>query len=170
MLRRRPVQGGRTASAASWERRRWRVVERSNDGEPPEHANGGPLRTGTMRAHLWRRSRETAHPLHQPAGEGLSEAGQLVQEGSVSVKLKTPSVGRKSPVAHVSDMPVGRRFDVEDEIYVPLVCAGDFTAAEDHLTSFTTDTDLAGSEAERHQDGTKDLGDQVESPIAGLSP
>ena len=67
-------------------------------------------------------------------------------------------------------MPVGRRFHVEDEIYAAIVCAVDFTAAEDHLTSLTTDTDLAGSEAERHQDRIKDFGDQVESPIAGLSP
>ncbi len=67
-------------------------------------------------------------------------------------------------------MPVGRRVDVEDEIYAAIVCAVDFTAAEDHLTSPTTDTDLTGSEPERHHDRIKDVGDQVESPIAPLSP
>lgn len=67
-------------------------------------------------------------------------------------------------------MPVGRCLDVEDEIYAAIVCAVDFTAAEDHLTSPTTDTDLTGSEAERHQERIKDLGDRVESPIAPLSP
>lgn len=81
-----------------------------------------------------------------------------------------PPVGRKSPVADVGDMPVRRRLDVEDEIYAAVLCAVDFTAAEDHLTSPTTGTDLTGSEAETHQDRIQDSGDQVESPIARLSP
>ena len=83
--------------------------------------------------------------LRQLTGEGLSEAGQLVQERGVSVELKMPSVGRKSPVTDVGDMPVGRRLDVEDEIYATVLCAVDFTAAEDHLTSPTTGPDHPGS-------------------------
>jgi len=98
--------------------------------------------------------------LPQLAREGLSEAGQLISKAGASVEVEVPSVARKPPVADVGDLPVGRRFDFNDEIHATIICAIDLTPAEDHLTTLPNDADLPGREPERDQDRIEGLGDQ----------
>ena len=73
-----------------------------------------------------------------------------------------PSVARKPPVADVGDLPVGRRFDLNDEIHATAIGAVDLAPAEDHLTALPNSTDLPGRESEGDQDRIEDLRDQVE--------
>jgi hypothetical protein len=47
--------------------------------------------------------------LLQLARKGLSEPGHLISKACASVEVEVPSRARKPPVAHVGDLPVGRR-------------------------------------------------------------
>jgi hypothetical protein len=96
-------------------------------------------------------------PLPQLAREDLSEAGQLIGKMGASVEVEVPSVAREPPVPDVGDLPIGRRFDVDDEIHATTVWAVDLTPAEDHLTTLPNNTDLPGRESERDQDRIEDL-------------
>lgn len=99
--------------------------------------------------------------LPQFAGEGLSEAGQLIGKTGISVEGELPSVARKPPVADAGDLPVGRRFDVNDEIHATTIWAIDLAPTVDHLTTLPHDTDLPGRESEGDQDRIEDLRNQV---------
>ena len=96
-------------------------------------------------------------PLPQLAREDLSEAGQLISKMDASVEFEVPSVARKPPIADVGDLPVGRRFDFNDQIHATTVCAVDLTPAEDHLTTLPNNADLPRRESERDQDRIEDL-------------
>lgn len=105
-------------------------------------------------------------PLPQLAREDLSEAGQLISKAGASVEVEVPSVARIPPVADVGDLPVGRRFDFNDEIHATIICAVDLTPAEDHLTTLPNNTDLPRRESERDQDRIEDLRNQVRTTIS----
>ena len=119
----------------------------SPSGTPGNPALGGPPLQREDSRHL--------------VGKGPNEAGQLVEQGSLTVEVKVPPVRRKPVVANIGDTPVGRRFDVQDEIDAAIIETVERTAAEEHLAAPTVETDLAGSEAERHQNGVKELSDWV---------
>jgi hypothetical protein len=105
-------------------------------------------------------------PLLQLAREDLSEAGQLISKVGASVEFEVPSVARKPPVADVGDLPVGRRFDFNDEIHATTICNVDLTPAEGHLTTLPTNTDLPRRESERGQDRIEDFRDQVRTTLS----
>lgn len=105
-------------------------------------------------------------PLTQLAREDLSEAGQLISAASAAVEVEVPSVARKPPVADVGDLPVGHRFDVNDEIHATIICAVGLTLAEDHLTALPNNTDLPRREPERNQDRIEGLRDQVRTTMS----
>jgi hypothetical protein len=106
-------------------------------------------------------------PLPKLAREGLSKADQLLSKVGVSVEVEVPSVARKPPVAYVGDLPVGRRFDLNDEIHATIICAVHLALAEDHLTTSPSNTDLPRREAERDQDRIEDLRHQARTTTSG---
>ena len=101
--------------------------------------------------------------LPQLSREHLSEAGQLISKAGASVEFEMPSVARIAPVADVGDLPVGRRFDFNDEIHETIICAVDLTPAEDHLTTPANNTDLPRREPDPGQDWIEDLRNQVKT-------
>jgi hypothetical protein len=104
--------------------------------------------------------------LRQLARKDLSEAGQLISKAGASVEVEVPSVARKLPVADVGDLPVGRRFDFNDEIHATIICAVDLAPAEDHLTTLPSNTDLPRREPERDQDRIEGLRNQVRTTVS----
>jgi hypothetical protein len=104
--------------------------------------------------------------LPQLAREDPSEAGQLISKVGASVEFEVPSVARKPPIADVGDLPVGPRFDVNDEIHATTVCAIALTPAEDHLTTLPNNTDLPRRESERDQDRVEGLRNQVRTTMS----
>jgi hypothetical protein len=100
-------------------------------------------------------------PLPQLARKGLSQVSQLISKAGASVEVEVPSVARKAPVPNVDDLPVGRRFEVNDEIHATTIWAADITPAEGHSTTVPNTTDLPGREPERDQDRIKDLRNQA---------
>jgi hypothetical protein len=83
-----------------------------------------------------------------------------------SVEFEVPSVARKPPIADVADLPVGRRFDFNDEIHAIIICAVDLAPAEDHLTTLPNNTDLPRRKSERDQDRIEDLRNQVRTTLS----
>ena len=104
--------------------------------------------------------------LPQLAREDLSEAGQLISKAGASVEVEVPSVARKAPVPNVDDLPVGRRFEVNDEIHATTIWAADLTPAEDHLATVPNTTGLPGREAERDQHRIEDLRNQARTTLS----
>jgi hypothetical protein len=98
--------------------------------------------------------------------EKLSEAGELISQAGASLKVEMPTLARKTPIADVGDLPVGRRFDFNDEIHAATICAVDLTPAEDHLTTLPIYTDLPRREPERDQDRIEGLRNQVRSTVS----
>ena len=71
-----------------------------------------------------------------------------------------PPVARESPVSDADDLPVRRRFDLDDQVDATIIWAVELTSAEDHLTTVAKCADLTGREPEGDQDRIKDLGNQ----------
>ncbi len=107
-----------------------------------------------------------ASPLPQLDWEKLSEAGHLISQAVASLKVEMPTVARKTPIADVGYVPVGRGFDVNDEVHTTVICAVDLTAAEDHLTTAPIYTDLPRREPERDQDRVEGLRNQVRNTVS----
>jgi hypothetical protein len=103
--------------------------------------------------------------LPQFAREALSEAGQLIGKTAAPVEGEAPSVARKPPIADVGDLPVGRRFELNDEIHATTIWAVDLAPAEGHLTTLPNNTDLPRRESERDKDWIEDLRNQVRTTM-----
>jgi hypothetical protein len=108
---------------------------------------------------------EESKLLSQFARKDLREAGQLISKAAAPVEVDVPSVAREAPVADVGDLPVGRRFDFDNEIHATAISRVHLTPAEDHLTTLPNTTDLPWGESEWDQDRIEDLRNQVRTTM-----
>ena len=90
----------------------------------------------------------------------------MISKSGASVEVEVPPIARKAPVADIGDLPVGRRFEVDDEIHTTTIRAADLTPAEGHPTTVPSTTDLPRREPERDQDRIKGLRNQARTTLS----
>lgn len=104
--------------------------------------------------------------LREHAGDPVGEVVELLRQPTVPVEVEVPALAREAGVPDVDDLPSRRRLDIDDEIHASVLCETDVPATEDHLATSTSGTDLAGSEAEWHQDRIQGVCDHLELGVA----